>query len=55
MEIMCGTCLGCRGRFKGSRCKGQRVWDLEEIVVLTYLQSKKRGGKSESFKYMKCR
>ena len=48
MGSTCGTCLDCRGRFKGSRCRGQRVWDLEEIVVLTYLQKQeKERGKRE--------
>ena len=38
MASACGTCVEFRGRSKGSRCRGQRVWGLEEMVVLTYVQ-----------------
>ena len=30
MGSTCGTCLDCKGRFTGSRCRGQRVLDLDE-------------------------
>ena len=55
MGSTCGTCLDCRGRIKGSRCRGQRVWDLEEIqddgiIVFSYLaeRSRNREGKARA-------